>query len=410
LERLSDTARGYAVIKAVGVEPTGIIDRCAAEGLEFWGAYPEDDYTLIFRTRLNKAQTVLGFAEKCGCELEILEKRGVPIEAKKLKRRYVLWGLPLFLLALLVFSSFFIWKIDIEGNSSVSDIEILNALEDSGVFIGSFSPKFTSDNIRSRVLIKIPELKWISVSVFGSRALIEVRERTDIPELLDENEAIKVVAEQSGIIERMNVLRGFPLFKKGQTAAENDTLIDGTVPSTFNKTELMHAEGSVIARTWYEICAVMPLEYSEKVYSGEIKHRFALIAFGNRINFYRNSRIFDTNCDNILGKQTLGIKGFFELPIALMTEKSRFYELETASVSEETARTLLEARANEELRSKIGEDGEIISAEFTFSVIDGFAVGTLRAECRQNIAAEKEMTAEEINAAISAGEEQNTDD
>ena len=115
MERLSDTARGYAVIKAVGVEPTGIIDRCAAEGLEFWGAYPEDDYTIIFRTRLNKAQTVLGFAEKCGCELEILEKRGVPIEAKKLKRRYVLWGLPLFLLAMLVFSSFFIWKIDVEN-------------------------------------------------------------------------------------------------------------------------------------------------------------------------------------------------------------------------------------------------------------------------------------------------------
>lgn len=410
MERLSDTARGYAVIKAVGVEPTSIIDRCAAESLEFWGAYPEDDYTLIFRTRLNKAEIILGFAEKTGCELEIVEKRGVPIEAKKLKHRYVLWGLPIFFLALLVFSSFFIWKIEIEGNSTVSDIEILNALEDSGVYIGSFSPNFTSDNIRSRVLIRIPELKWISVSVFGSRALIEVRERTDIPELLDENEAVKIVAEQSGIIERMNVLRGFPLYKKGQTAAENDTLIDGAVPSTFNKTELMHAEGSVIARTWYEICAVMPLKYSEKTYTGDMKSRFALIVGGNRINFYSKSRIYDTNCDNILRKQTLGIKGFFELPIALVTEKSRFYELSTASVSEETAKTVLEERANDELKAKIGEGGEIISAEFTFSVIDGFAVGTLRAECIQNIAAEKEMTAEEINAALAAGEEQDTND
>ncbi len=410
MERISDTARGYAVIKAVGVEPTRIIDRCAAEELEFWGAYPEDDYTLIFRTRLNKAEMILGFAEKCGCELEILEKRGVPIEVKKLKHRYVLWGLPLFFLALLVFSSFFIWKIDIEGNSTVSDIEILNALEDSGVYIGSFSPNFTSDNIRSRVLIRIPELKWISVSVFGSRALIEVRERTDIPELLDEDEAVKIVAEEPGIIERINVLRGYPLYKKGQTAAENDTLIDGAVPSTFNKTELMHAEGSVIARTWYEICTAMPLKYSEKAYSGEIKRRYALIAFGNRINFYRKSRIYDTNCDNILSERTLGIKGFFELPITFVTEKSRFYELSEASISEETAKMLLEARANDELKTKIGEDGEIISAEFTFSVVDGFAVGTLRAECKQNIAAEKEMTAEEIERALAEGEEQGTDD
>ena len=408
LERLSDIARGYAVIKAVGAEPTAIIDRCAAQGIEFWGVSPEDSFTLVFKTRLGQAEIVTGFAEKCCCEAEVLENCGLPVEAKKLKNRYALWLLPFALFALLVASSLFIWKIDISGNETVTDIEILNALEDSGVYIGSFSPRFVSDNIRSRVLIRVPELKWISVSVFGSRAVVEVRERTEIPELDDKHEPIKIVAEQSGIIQEMSVLRGFPLFSKGQTAVENDTLITGAVPSSFSETEIVHAGGSVSARTWYEITAIMPLEYTEKVYTGKEKTRFALIVGNDRINFYAKSRILDVNCDNIIKKQRLGIDGFFELPLIFVKETVKEYELSTASAFEDSAKARIEESLNDELKAKIGEDGEIKSSEYTFSVLDGFAVGTLRAECRQNIAAEEEMTAEEISAAKSAGEEQDS--
>ena len=408
MERLSDEVRGYAVIKAVGAEPTRLIDRCADENIDFWGVCPEDEITFIFKTRLKHAEEILGFAEKCCCEAEIIERRGAPIEIKKLRRRYALWILPLILIFLLVASHFFIWEIEITGNDAVSDIEILNALEDSGVYIGSFWPDFTSDSIRSRVLVKVPELKWLSVSVFGSKAVVEVRERTDIPELFDEDEAVKIVAGEPGIIQSISVLRGFSLFKKGQTAAENDTLIGGAVPSTFGATEIMHAEGVVIARTWYEICAVMPLKYSEKIYTGEKESRFALIIGNERINFYGKSRIFNTNCDNIVSERRLGIEGFFELPVTIVEETSESYELSDADSTEDAARARLEALAGDELRRRIGEDGEIISSEFTFSVIDGTAVGTLRAECRQNIAAEKQMTAEEINAAKSAEEEKNT--
>ena len=86
LERLSDIARGYAVIKAVGAEPTAIIDRCAAQGIEFWGVSPEDSFTLVFKTRLGQASAVTGFAEKCCCEAEVLEICGLPVEAKKTKK------------------------------------------------------------------------------------------------------------------------------------------------------------------------------------------------------------------------------------------------------------------------------------------------------------------------------------
>jgi similar to stage IV sporulation protein len=408
LERFSDEARGYAVLRAVGAEPTRLIDRCAAENIDFWSAYPEDELTLVFKVRLGQAERVVGFAEQCRCEIALLEKSGFPVEVKKLRKRYVLWILPLLLLAILAASSFFIWKIEITGAETVSEIEILNALEDSGVRIGSFWPALTSDSVRSLVLLKIPELKWLSVSVFGSRALVEVRERTEAPALAGEDEAVKLVAREPGIIESVSVLRGYPLMRKGQTAAQNDTLITGAVPSSFAGTKIVRAEGSVMARTWHEISAVVPLVYSRKEYTGEKKTRYALVIGGTRINFYTKSGISDSDCDNIIREHRLGIAGLFELPVTIVREVSERYVLTDALRTEKAAELRLRTRVNAELETRLGEAGEITSAEFTFAIAGDCAVGTLRAECRQDIAKRAGMTAGEINAASAAGEDQNT--
>lgn len=408
MERLSDILRGYAVVRVVGAEPTKILDRCVAEEVDFWGAYPEDEFTMILKTRLKQERRVVKIAEKCACEAEVKARVGGPVEAKKLKKRPALWVLPMLLMALLAASSLFIWRIDITGNETVSETEILNALEDSGVYIGSFHPAFTSDNIRSMVLVRVPELKWISVSVHGSRAVIDVRERTEIPELLEEDKGVRLIAGHSGVIEKMEVLQGNPLLKKGQAALETETLIDGAVPSALGDVEILHASGRVFARTWQELTAILPLDFESKEYTGEKKTRFALEIGGSRINFYSKSRISDKDYDTIINRQRLGVRGFFELPLVLVQETALAFERVELRRTDSEARAVLEQLLNEELTARLGKEGSVTSSAFTFNVVDGFAVCTLRAECLQNIAKEKEMSAEEIHVYQSAGEEQAT--
>lgn len=408
MEKLSDILRGYAQLRMVGAEPADVLDRCIAQGIEIWGPELEDEFTLLLKTRLSQAETVRELAEKCGCEAEICRRAGGSMELKKLRRRYVLWALPVLLLGLLLLSSLFVWQIEITGNETVSEIEILNALEDSGVYIGSFHPSFTSDNIRSLVLVKIPELKWISVSVLGSRAVIEVRERTEIPDLLEEDKGVKLIAAHSGIIETLEVLRGYPLLKKGQAALEQETLVDGAVPSSFGDIAILHASGRVFARTWQEITAVLPLEYEAKAPTGKEKTRYALETGGSRINFYSKSRILDVDYDTIISRRRLGVKGLFELPLIWVKETSLAYERVTESRTEDEARLILEQRLEKELSERLGKEGSVVGSAFTFSLVDGFAVCTLRAECLQNIAQEKEMSAEELHFHQSAGEEQET--
>ena len=392
MEGLSTRLIGFVHIRVVGAEPTRFLEECAEAEITFWGAEPEDEFTLVLSVRFRDLKRLHQLEQRSCCELTVLKKGGSPEYLKRLRGRFAMWVLPLLLGASLIFSSFFVWRIEISGNVTVSETEILNALEASGVYIGSFWPNFTSDSIRNRVLARLPELKWISVSVFGSRASIQVREGTPIPELFDESLPHDVIAAHGGIIEEIYTYRGNQLFNMGQTVAAGDVLISGVMESAFAGSRLVHASGSAEARTWYEISAVLPLEYDKKLYTGESETRYSLVICGNRINFYTRSGILGLKCDNIITERQLGFDELFQLPVTLICERSEKYEIQSAYYSGAQAEQMLETVLYDALMQKIGDEGVIVSAQFSVSESNGFALAVLRAECRQNIAKEMPLT------------------
>lgn len=405
MEKLSDETVGYSVIKISGAYPEEVLNRCADKCIEFWGVKVIDELTLEFRTRLGYTKDIAELAERCGCEIEAARDCGIPPKAKMLRYRPFFIALPLVIIVVLIISSFYIWKIEIFGNETVSDTEILNALEESGVYIGCPRLSITADLVRSRVMVRMPELKWIGVSVFGSRVKVQVREATLKPDLFDKDAPVKIVASRAGIIENMSTLQGFPLFRNGETAIEGETLIDSAVPSSLAETRIVHARGSVFARTWYEISAIMPQKYNEKVYTGRNHRQYALQVGKRRINFYRSSRILNSSCDIIVKEYDAGIKGLFSLPITLVCEKSEPFETVEQYYSEMEIRSALQAALENQLNISIGKNGKIKESTLVFSTSGDYAVATLRAECEQDIAEEKQLTQSEIDSAKAPKEE-----
>lgn len=407
MERASDLIRGCAAVRITGAEPERVINACCAAEIDFWGVEAQGDFTLIMSVRQSQTDRVAALAESCLCEAETLRLRGGAYIARRAKSRPVLWVLPILLAAALVCSALFVWRIDVTGNVTVSDTEILNALDDCGVGIGAFMPSLSGEMAASRVTAMIPELKWVGISSFGSRVTVKVRERTAVPEVVDKSAPARIVAERGGLIEQMGTLEGYPLFENGQTAARGDVLIDALVPGKFDNARIVRAAGYVTARTWYELTAVTPLERSVKRYTGEAYVALALRLGDRRINFYRGSRILYTMCDNIVRETKLGVMGSFELPAALITETGRSYELKTVRVDAEEAKRSLEALLEKTLRAKIGAEGRVLKSEFIYGETEGTAVVTLIAECRQNIAREELLTETEISALEAELEETN---
>ena len=84
----------------------------------------------------------------------------------------------------------------------------------------------------------------------------------------------------------------------------------------------------------------------------------------------------------------LTLPGERDLPISLIQESYRAYELESRELDREAAQRLLEEQLKDRLERLIGEDGQIDSIRFSAKVEDGQLKVTAQAECQEEIGKE----------------------
>ena len=262
---------------------------------------------------------------------------------------------------------------EVRGTERVSRGEILRALEDAGLGVGSFWPGLSADLLRSQALQQLPELGWMSVNVCGSRAIVQVREREEKPLLESETGQESLAASTSGVVRRVAVLSGRAEVAEGQPVTEGQLLVS-PVPGQGR------ARGSVVAETWRETIAVRPALETEKL-PGRLRYsRFALLFGKRRLNLYFGSGKAIDGCDKIASEYTLGQRGLFSLPIRVVKETivpCRTREKKAASDD-------LAARLMARLLS--GLEGQVLEHSISATESDGLLIVTLRAHCMENIA------------------------
>ncbi|MGN1002789.1 MAG: sporulation protein YqfD [Oscillospiraceae bacterium] len=402
---------GSVSYEVSGALPEGFLNACAKSGAELLSVRRLDEYTLLVRARARDRNKLEKAAVKAGCSLRLTGTGGSVKIGGVVKRRLVPGVCLLLLLALLFVSRLFIWEITVVGNETVPAGKILDVLSDCGVETGTFWPKLTADLVRSDALLQLPELSWLTVNIYGSRAEVLVRERVEKPEILSEDTPADIVAEKTGLVEEVRALIGTAEAQKGTAVLAGETLISGGAESTFSPPRLLHAWGSVTALTYYEFSAQIPVTEQVKSYTGGEKSRWSLVIGGERLNFYGNSSIYDASCDKITTVWDLGIEGLFRLPVSLVRQRSVFYELTERERDKSQARTELEEALHARLIREIGEDGEILGENFSASESGGVITVCLRARCREEIGVTVPMSegriAEIENNYIAKGEETN---
>ena len=142
------------------------------------------------------------------------------------------------------------------------------------------------------------------------------------------------------------------------------------------------------ARTWRTLTAQIPLEANTKVYTGEDRTIWSLKFLDRRIEIFGNSSISWPFYDKITTVRQLTLPGERALPISLIQESYRAYELESRELDREAAQRLLEEQLKDRLGRLIGEDGQIDSIRFSAKVEDGQLKVTAQAECQEEIGKE----------------------
>jgi similar to stage IV sporulation protein len=382
--------RGAVTVTVSGAFPEGLLNRCASSGVEILDCQSVDDYTLRLTVPSRRLERLRAIAQASMCTISD-EQFSPSVKCRRhLKRRIVPVALLAVLALLLLWSKAYIWEIEVVGNETVPTGEILDVLQSCGVGIGSFWPDFTSDNIRSRVLVELPQLSWMTVNVHGSRAQVIVRERVEKPEMIDNDAPFDIFAKKDGFILNVQALAGDALVKPGQAVLKGEMLISGAMHDITGGVRTVHAYGDVTAMTYYELTAVSPTLTQKKQYTGESKSRWALVLGDKRINFYRNSSISDSDCDKIYSEYRMEIKGLFSLPVSLVKETSRLYKTAEAQADAKQVSLLLEQELGQRLLGEIGP-GEIISQSYSHSESGGIISVCLRAQCRESIGVSRPM-------------------
>ena len=381
MERISDSLRGSVRLQIFGAFPAGVLNTAAADGIELWDMESKDENTLCLSAYEGRLERLCQIAQRAGCEVVIIRRVGGRDGLRKLLRRpALLTGLALTVLFLFC-SSLFIWDVEVRGAERLERGEILCALEDSGFGVGSFWPGVNTDLLRSEVMVRLPEIGWMTVNVGGSRATVVIVERQPKPEMYDPAAAADLIAVRDGLVKRVNVLAGSPQVSKGEIVMAGQTLIGCRTESVNGEARSVHARGSVMADTWYELSAVCPVKVWLETPAGLPHSRFAVVFGKRRLNLYIGSGKTIDGCDKITSEYTLGIPGLFSTPIRLMRE--RFVPYKTSAGDDydpnETGRrlyALLESRT----------EGQILESSLTPGRAGELYVLTLRAHCTENIA------------------------
>ncbi|MBE6992722.1 MAG: hypothetical protein E7430_09175 [Ruminococcaceae bacterium] len=391
MQRILDRTKAVVDITITGAYPEEFINRLAADSIPFWGLRKKDPLNWDITMFALDYRTIRKIAKRSMCRTHIRRKRGLPFRINRfVKRRILILGIASAILAALTLP-LFIWTFEVEGNATVSDREIIRALDEIGVDVGTFGYSVNPVLTETKMLLKIPELSYLTINVKGGKATVVVREDVPAPEVLDETVVTDLVATETGVITKMEILRGKSLVENGQTVLKGEKLVSGIIEHYANDNLLtvqtVRSMGEVYARTWKKLTATMPLEYTQKEPTGEEKTKYSLIIGSKRINFYFNSGNSYDKCDKIIDTDYLTLPGGVRFPLALEKTTEKACKTTVASMDDQTAEKLLQDYLARSIQLQL-LGGRIIRTDFETDFGDGLITVSAVAECEQQIATE----------------------
>ena len=332
--------RETAEIEVTGASTALCLNRWTAADLPFWALSIQSE--LVFRCRIQAARLgeIRREAARAWCDVRVIRRFGLPVVLSRLRSRPVLTVGLLLAVVLAFFLQSFVWFLRVEGNERVPEEEILRALWEEGVRFGTWGPSIDSEDLKNRILNRIPALCWLAVNREGGvvTVLAAEREREETP--LETEGVAHIVAARPGIIRKISVVNGFADKKPGDLVLEGDILISGIAEWTL-RIQATRAMGEVYADTLRVSELVCPVSARKKVYTGRRETCVTLVYERKRRNISGNSSIFGTSCDRMIKVSNWTLPGGYELPVTVETETLLEYTLEPLELPARQAETLL---------------------------------------------------------------------
>ena len=270
--------RGYVTIRFPLHCKERILNLCSMNHINVWDIYVKDTYLCasIYLCDFRKLRPIM---RKCRTKAVVLERYGLPFLYPKLRKKAVLGIASLLCVCALYVSSGFIWKIEYEGNTTLTRDRLSDFLEEYQIHIGTRKKNIDIASLEKEMRKRFDVLTWVSVKIDGTDLILSVKEY-DTPVEVVKKEAteeilrsIDLVANKDGTVLEMLIRNGTPRIKAGDEVKEGDILIEGKFPimnddGTLREYKDCTADADIYVSRKEVFFAELPFTYTKKAYTG----------------------------------------------------------------------------------------------------------------------------------------------
>ena len=385
--------RGSCTVSIPGVHRTAAMNLCMQMGLQYTHFIWCEDGSVRFCCSVSSARRFLAACQARDVEAEIVAHRGLPKLVMRFGKRTGLVVGAVLAIALIVLSGLFVWDVQVSGNESLTEGEVLAELRACGFGVGSYLPALRVREIENRVLMASEKIGWLSINTEGTVARVQVIEHieggTDGKDVASKKPA-NLVAARDGQIEYLELYRGNVAVSVGQAVKKGELLVGGLYDSQTGSFRYARAAGRVMARTERVLEVEIPLLYEQKVYDEPYLQELDLCFFNFSHNFFKNSGNSDTLCDIIKYNVDLGKLGQNRLPVSLSRTEMHPYHVESRERTAEEALELCYEELARQLSSLSGEV-QLLQKEIVTEVGEKSVTLVCTLTCIENIALVQEF-------------------
>jgi similar to stage IV sporulation protein len=315
---IKNLTHSYVEARAFGAHADDFLNELMAKNKIYEAS--SSDGMLIFKCKPRALKLVEQTAAAYNIELTITGKQGQYFFFARYRKRYgAIIGAALFVAIIAVMSNY-VWDINITGNVTVTDSQIMDTLSALGIRAGVPTDSFDTTKAEVSALLAMEQVSWISIERAGSRVNVKVSEgESDNPNEIALEDPCDIVAERTGRIISVDVEEGKPLCKPGEGVKAGSVLVSADTPIGPR-----HAAASVIAECVEQTEFFVLFEQQLPQKTGVTEKRESIIFLGMEFPLY----FTPANAENSIYREQITRPKFllFDLPFTVVSGYYEYYE------------------------------------------------------------------------------------
>lgn len=365
--------KGYVIIKIYGHDTERFLNICVRRNISIGKPISDKNGAYTMSLSIADFYRLGDTPRKTGVKVKIIEKCGLPFLWKRIRKRYVFFAGFLLTAVFVGIMSSYVWTVEVDGASRVSEQAVIEACRRAGVYPGVKKRDMQSvTEIKNVIMTDIPDISWAWVYIEGVKARVSVRESILPPEIIDKSVPCNIVAGCDALIKKIIVKDGEAMASPGDAVLRGEVVISAVMKA--GKDDMgeplwsekpVHAMGEVLATTWHTAKAEYPMYHESRMPTGEKKTRFTLELFSKQIPLYFDKDAFD-DFDIKTERHELSVLGNF-LGIAVTSEEISEVNVYREPLSYDSAVELakydLEEKISKELMSGAVLEKEDVQAK-----------------------------------------------